>query len=474
MRIFLLLIVLSLSTILIAQNHANPLRFIETPNYKRQLLDLNFDLKQEVERRNNQPTNASPVNSVTGLKLNATYNWFKNAHNYQGNQSNSIDLNLSNTAIQPDNASSSKTHNRSTNINHYSNHRIYPFQEKRLIHILFNPEAQLSYRNYNRLLDNNVDQNNEGYNASIDTELGIGHGRIEYVSDARLLLFILEDLEKNKVLKRWPNDEEFYAIAQLMSYTKNQRFFDSRHQRIYEIEQFDSLLKKQNLITDHGVNYFTVVYDNWNYSVHPDRLRGFLKQLGVQPASSLEFVSFDNTSNDLGVTYSSKNTRHLINYFAFASIGWYNPISPKWQQDLRIKLNGGVQYNYNNTFNKDQQSEQEYFSHRSSSHLLININNTLGFYPTNRTYVRLITGCLLDYNQPFLSTLNLERNFTATLNAQLDSYYYISPQFRVQATYRLSADAYTTNTKVLNTQIKLLKNETLNSQLNISLTYMLF
>ncbi|BDX38020.1 hypothetical protein CYCD_13750 [Tenuifilaceae bacterium CYCD] len=96
--------------------------------------------------------------------------------------------------------------------------------------------------------------------------LQVGKGRIENVTDARLAVYILDDLLKQGRLSRTPNEEEVFAFADFITKTLNNRVIDSRIKRIKEYVAIDSFLVSNGLSSKPDGLYFGLINDNWNYA----------------------------------------------------------------------------------------------------------------------------------------------------------------------------------------------------------------
>ncbi|HSA04226.1 MAG TPA: hypothetical protein P5145_01425, partial [Tenuifilaceae bacterium] len=112
----------------------------------------------------------------------------------------------------------------------------------------------------------NVKQFANQYNSRNRGKLLFGKGRIENVTDARLAIYILDDLLKQGRLSRTPNEDEVFAFADFITKTLNTRVIDSRIKRIKESVAIDSFLVSNELSTNTDGLYFGLINDNWNYA----------------------------------------------------------------------------------------------------------------------------------------------------------------------------------------------------------------
>ena len=124
----------------------------------------------------------------------------------------------------------------------------------------------------------NEDRNFEG-----SLPILVGKGRIEPIQDARMAVYILDQLSRKDKLERQPTQQEILAFAEEIAAIKNERFFDARNRRIYEMTRLDSFLRNRNLIHAEDIEYYTTMNDFWRYANNPSRGSGSRFSLGVEP-----------------------------------------------------------------------------------------------------------------------------------------------------------------------------------------------
>jgi hypothetical protein len=105
------------------------------------------------------------------------------------------------------------------------------------------------------------------YNAGLT--LGGGMGRLEYVSNAQMALYILEDLKKAGKIKNTVSKETAAAFAHFITQIYNKRIFDFRKRRMYEIEKIDSFLVASKMLASNDTKTFNIISDNWAFAVQP-------------------------------------------------------------------------------------------------------------------------------------------------------------------------------------------------------------
>lgn len=312
---------------------------------------------------------------------------------------------------------------------------------------------------YSRNFYKNIDKDDEGntiyeYKSRSNTpqintslEVGIGYGRIEEVTDAQMALFILKDLKKENRLTREPTHDEIYKFAELISQKRYQRFFDNRHRIIDEVKAIDSFLTSLGLSDQTDATYFTTIYDNWLYANNPNRASGFRVSGGPrlvfntsQSKSSWELLE-PTQNNDESKTKSS-----LIAYGAWVDLLDEKPINHYWQRTLQANVSYIFTNGYS-TINDDPKNK------RLQDNLELNLNASLGYYPTTRTYINFGLGGGLrinnmdKYSYPADTDYNDEQFRYVRIYAgpSVNGYYYFSPKLRLSFDGSLNYNFYNTD-----------------------------
>lgn len=422
-----------------AQIKSYRLDSITNPEYHFKLLRFDLNLSQS--------NNGSSLNSTsTGSNLNggfsSVYQTINNTARYQGTES--VRANFEYNNYESNNSNPASTHsNLITNLNYNSSNRFYLFDNVKN-HVVINPSASINYHKYQRTTLDNIANNNvdsENSDLKLNSDIGLGIGRLENVSDARIILFILEDLKANGLLQREPTHQEISELSDLAIFVKNKRIFDSRIKRIYELSAIDSLLSEKGLVKEADIGYHTILQDNWNFSVNPFRQRGYLFQYGVTPEFNFNWHNEQKLNDTInGGQYESLSDRNSEFYSAsvFAKYEWYKPISQSLQNDIRLSINGGISQSYNRSVYQDPLALYP-VSNSTTNNIAYQVffEDEFGFYPTNRTYISFLAGVSLSgyhrMNENYSEQLSNNQNlyFRSGLNA----YYYFSPQLRLSARY---------------------------------------
>jgi hypothetical protein len=427
----------------------------KNPDYKWKQLDLQFGLggsnsynKQEIEFGTSENQKDLQVNS----NLRANYYGTKNSSHYQGYQnllfSGSVNSdNYSETDLVENLENTRKTNFQDFLISAQTVNRFYN-DKKRFAEIDLDIHGQLN----NTTGKYSDDQETYPFNYKsawcthiimASLPLLIGTGRIEEVQDARLAVYILDDLTKAGDLKKIPTNEETMAFAQFITETKNQRFFDSRIRKIAEITAIDSFLTVRNLKSQSDASYYTLLNDNWDNSNGPVRETGGRFSVGLMPAIDLSYHNSqqfyrDTLSNsDVIDNYTHKSNSHddSWNLDVVAGYAWEKPSSLYWQHSFNTGIAYSLYYEEVNSkvFERDTLTLENSIR-LDSPNLELDLGYSIGYYPNSRTSIKL--GIITSYNQFWgkeTGTAIEDRDAGKIIvnnDLVLSCYYYISPQIR--------------------------------------------
>jgi len=280
----------------------------------------------------------------------------------------------------------------------------------------------------------------------IQVPLLIGKGRIEEVQDARLAMYILEDLQKSGNLSHSPTNAEVLAVASHITRIKNERHFDARLRKIIELSSMDSLLVAMDLKTGKEISYFTLLNDNWDHAFGPIRESGSRLSVGIVPMFNRYFSNnfskyADTTNNNHNeFTFLNKNlTRELeVGTEIMASFAYEKPIGLAWQHSSYLKA--GYSINQKNEIWENYESDL-LVDDLTTDWILPDINllasHAVGYYPNSRTEIysqATIQYALETKKEQIENTPDLEEIasvFAASL--RIGGTYYFSPQLTFNA-----------------------------------------
>jgi hypothetical protein len=255
--------------------------------------------------------------------------------------------------------------------------------------------------------DNTV--KNSGLYLDNSVILGVGIGRIENAEDARLAIYILDELLKNNSINRKPADEEILLMASKITQLKNKRFFDYRLRRIIEIQTLDTFLHQSNLLNKQDVVYFTTLNDNWLYSNCPTRTSGDRFSINIKPF--FNYNESKNSNSNYGVSANKRLGGKLYGEYLNSK-----PLNLKWQRNYNLQVGYQKLKNlYNNSNIIDYSTDQIYTSAKLE----------VGFYPNSRSYLTAFLENTLSKDWVDI-TLGDDKQFNYNLYASISAYYYFS------------------------------------------------
>jgi hypothetical protein len=419
------------------------------PYLKRHVLEFDFGLSNSYSKSVNQIDDNDPTKSNYS-RLSASvlpiYNFYLNSHKLQ--IENQVSANLPNLITNNSISGnySSKSFHLGPSLNYYGEFREF-LQGKFFLEqdLSINVSSQRDKDFYEQknianevYYDRTRKQTNR--NASFIIPILAGWGRIERVEDARLAVYILNDLKSANQLVREVSEEDITQLASRISQVQNERFFDSRHKKIWELQQIDSLLNKMGLIDSGSIYYYTLLNDNWDYAFGPVRESGFSVAGGISP----EFSNSKNNNTEDGnyfdldslysTTYSYINNE--IGGGPLIRISYEKPLNLYWQFWIFNQLNVSRLYRKSELIDNDIESKTNY--------KILDIRNQFqigfGYFPNSRTALQIyITEAYNFQNLDPEDYENTKSNIlTSAFNISLK--YYISPRFRLDLNSRIDSD----------------------------------
>jgi hypothetical protein len=496
--ILLSVVICMLSGISLAQEQFR-LSDYKNPDYRWQRLDLGFALggnnsfyKQKYEGGITSKTNVNNFNSGLDIDYYAT----KNSEFYQGYQDfwlvGDVSSNWNSVRnVTDDLGFDQKSNNQNINLGAQTVNRFYD-KRKRFAEIDFYLGSGL----YNSVVKNSADQEelpylnkstHYEYRLSASLPLLIGKGRIEDVQDARLAVYILDDLTKSGDLKRVPTREEILAFSRFITQTKNQRFFDSRIRKIAEITAIDSFLTVLDLKAQSDASYFTLLNDNWDNANGPVRRTGSRFSIGLVPDIDLFFIGSKNyyrdtfNNPDVIESYTNKNNTRSDSWGLdfVAKYAWEKPASLYWQHTVNADLAYSLYYKQviSKIYDMDILTYEQK-SRLNSPNLKLQLGYAIGFYPNSRTNIRLGANTILNQywgDEKINDDLEIDAGkILVNSGLYLSCYYYISPQLRFSLNIN-STYSFTKKNRQLPEDVYGEKNSHyLHNSIGASLTYSIF
>ncbi len=432
------------------------LKDYQNPDYLIKSLDFSYDLGTNNYWQNSQIKEVSDISQAmnnVNSGLNFTYRSIKNNRKYQGLQTAGLTMNGNwiHSKLKDENLSRT-TNNRQMAglLTVVSENRFYNSTQQ-FLEIDANISGGINeYKNtqtsdpQNTYPVINLNRNSQ-YSYSIEVPVLLGKGRIEAVQDARLAVYLLEDLEKAGVLKQPANADETLELARFITLTKNKRHFDSRLRKIAEITSIDSFLMARNLKDASNAAWYTLLNDNWDYANGPVREAGSRFSMGLAPLFSLN--NQYSTENHLdtvqgGAEYETEHiTQANLHNLALRFMSEYRleyPINQQWQRSTTLKA--GYTLAQSNLLEENLYGDSLLSVYRLDTrapHLMFQLAQGFGFYPNSRT--ELTANAIASWNQ-YWNSVQTEGEEESTANESLfttgvgcNANYYVSPRLRFTA-----------------------------------------
>ena len=254
----------------------------------------------------------------------------------------------------------------------------------------------------------------DGLNLRVNPTLSFGIGRLEPIYYARKSKDIEKALLKSNTISSELSLEQKTILADHIAKLQNRRFFDTRLNRIYQLESLDSILQDMGVVDETSMTYFSHLTDAFSFSHNANRYSGKQFEIGV----SQSFLAIERSN------YPESN-QQVYGLNGFVSYAYHLPASYSIQHNFKTSLIIGKQRTFWNDYLIDDDVASLFFEYN------------FGYYPTTRTYldVKAYVGAVWD-------------NTTAGVRGQL--YYYLSPKVRVNALLELRLKETNSTTSIYN------------------------
>lgn len=303
------------------------------------------------------------------------------------------------------------------------------------------------------------DDNNNSNVIDLNVDFKYGFGRIENVEDARHAYIILDELTKAGSITKDYNNEDILELAKLISQLNRERFFDSRHKKIFIYEQLDSFLLANDYISEGDIKYFATLSDTWLYGSSQSRLNGRRISFTASSDIELNFASFNETSSrpSNGYVYDpvfdtnvkvteqveSKQKENRRNQYYNLSAGveydYEHALNIKWQHSISAHMMGGVLLgSIKSDIERDDVTIDSVDFMLKNPNLDFAFEQGVSFFPDTRT--SLSCKYFVNYAQLFYPSSSDFLNIKGQgfrIGTDLSAYYYVSPQLRLSASWNL-------------------------------------
>ena len=256
--------------------------------------------------------------------------------------------------------------------------------------------------------------------------LGIGKGRVEVVSDMAMALFLLDDAVQSGVDGSLISNDQVNAFAARMATLRNERVFDTRVKRTYELKELYNFMKDNHWTLADDPGFFTVLTDNWLYNMNVSRLSG--KKWTYSFIPSFELDNYKTTHN--GEEPNLYNSNSLGGAFRI-DFEKYKPVNIHRDIFRTHSLSVGVNTDINDSDFNEGQTE--------SFHADFTTSIGRQWIPDSRTLVAASVQVYYSYTHPFEeSGLFPQDDHQAGMSLIGRANYFISYRTRLFADFDMS------------------------------------
>jgi hypothetical protein len=475
----------------VAQNTTFKLSDYKNPDYFYQTLDLNFGLSNSYDvRKNDNSNDFYNLNSYSfGSQAQAYYSSYANSRKSQSQFSASLSgsFGLNGQHNTYDQTSSETKQNVFSHNESLYFGGLKRFYNDKLCYLEIGGSFSNSYssnsgKNKSTIsgnTSNSTQQSITSFRNTSDLSVLIGKGRIEQVQDARMALYLIEDMHMLNRDKRPASDEDVLELARLITSLKYKRFFDDRLRKIAEITAIDSFMQQKGLVRTTDATYFTSLNDNWDYSNNPVRNSGWRVFTGIEGG-----FGYNNYKNKMEYivpaqpTSEQKNINNRLNVFVVAGLDYEKPINLTWQNSASVQAGFGTHYDKSTIKVTDESDVNIYLGETPA--MFFTASYGYGYYPNSRTWLTAYWMLSTSYFKEYTGTSNSDKenstnSFQIYTGPSVQAYYYLSEKLRLN--FSFSGHIQTNHDKYIINPTGSDDNQTKtawNYQLQATLTYSLF
>lgn len=271
--------------------------------------------------------------------------------------------------------------------------------------------------------------------SDLEVSLLAGWGRIEHVEDARLAVYILDDLIKAGKLSREVTDEDIQQLAETISRLQNERFFDNREKQIWQLQQLDSVMQTLGLTESADMAYFTLLKDNWDYANGPVRSSGFQLAGGFRSGMDLAYSLIENRNNfylqDSVYESGSDELSRNLRIGGLVQIIYEKPVNLYWQFSIYNSLLVSYMGWMSDYHGYDPEYDYTGNNQRLGPVIQDDLYISLGYYPNSRTSMSVYSSTSTNLSLLMDDEENRDRGITIYTGLGMDINYYISPRMRL-------------------------------------------
>ncbi len=413
------------------KNNSSKFNQVDLNNYKLtefryNQLNTNANLNsQNTQSKSSYQNNPDSENDRTYFSTNGSLNFYsrKETRRYQGYQSASAgfsssleksEYHFTDTTKQDEQYNNVRINLNTTNYFYFNNNLFFKISDYQY---LSRNSGFVSEKNTNT----NTNEKEESDNISVDNELslGFGIGRIENVSDARLALYILDDLNKFNRLSKIPTQEEVFEFADFLTKEFNKRIIDDRIKQIEQSMAIDSFLISKGWVSKNDGLFFGLVKDNCMNSRLYVWNTGQMLEFQFTPGVYYYKSTRKNYEDDVQI---DKSWFENINRFLDFNLNYkYSKVlSLKWLHNYSIQ--GGFALRRN-------EYSPDYYVDINEKSVYLHPSYSIAFMPNTRT--QIITNIGLIGEKYFVKEST--DYYKVNSDFDLQCTYYISPKLRLSA-----------------------------------------
>ena len=386
--------------------------------------------------------NKSFGNSIV-LEGDLLYYSYSNTKKHQGINSSNL---ITRTSFGNNKNDNEKSNDFGADVflDYYSQNRIY---YKNNVFCGLHGGNQFTILGGNSNTSNDLESSYNEFELTINPYISLGKGKVQPIYSARKAQDILISLEKYGRLKRTPTPLEIDSLARVANRIKFKRFYDSRFKRIYQLEELDKALQGMGLIDSADIVYFANLSDIWSFAGNRERGSGTRFEGGIIPQVILSDYDRNYFSEFDGNTIERSEKRNTQSYgaYGFLSFNYFEALSFSWQSDFFLDFTIGHEWYEENKVNTVDSLTYTWLpKNQESWNALLNISWQIGYIPNTRTSLTLTPYTSFSYG---LSHSDNKKEM-AGINAgfMFNSYYYLSPRFRIRVSANFAYYSDFTNT----------------------------
>jgi hypothetical protein len=231
------------------------------------------------------------------------------------------------------------------------------------------------------------------------------------------------------LIESLPSEETVNQFAQLITEINNQRVFDFRRKRIYELTQMEKFLREKGITSATDIRHFTIINDNWTLAFNPYRLSGANWYLNLK--SSAEIGKAKQTTKDVTASTTSEQYSDVLGIGPRLGYENYKPINLNWQRNfggnVSWQAERSKESNKTTLNGTSAETKTELKQHQTELYAFYE----LGFYPNNRTKLNASIDVRATRYQYKLAAMDNQTSLRPSFNFSTD--YFINYRTRLYA-----------------------------------------